>query len=92
MPIANHYPPVHYEEGQLERSLTLLQLRRVDNGTDVIFAESARFYHLLLTNPHYDQILRTLSAGGGGQRFKVRFTAPNSDVIEAVSPGPDCGA
>jgi hypothetical protein len=91
MPIANHYPPVHYDEGQLERSLTVLQLRRVDNGTDVIFAESARFYHLLPTNPRYDQILRSLSAGVG-QPFKVRFTAPNSDVIEAVSPVPDCGA
>jgi len=91
MPIAVHHLTVHYDEGQLERSLTVLQLRMVDNGTDVIFAESARFYHLLLTNPQYDQILRTLSAGVG-QRLKVRFTAPNSDVIEAVSPGPDCGA
>ena len=80
MPIANHYPPVHYDEGQLERSLTVLQLRRVDNGTDVIFAESARFYHLLLAKTRYDHILRSLSAGVG-QQLIVLFTDKNIDVI-----------
>lgn len=87
MPIAVHYPALPYDEGQIERSLTVIQIRRVEDGIDVIFAESARFYHLLSSNPHYDQILRTLSTGVG-QRFRVRFTAPNSDMIEAVTSLP----
>jgi hypothetical protein len=77
----------HCDEGDYGRMFTVLQIRPVDDGVDVIFAESARFYHLFRANPKYEQLRRTLSAGIG-QQLRVRFTAPNSDVIEAVCPQP----
>ena len=44
----------------------------------------SEFYRLLRANPAYASALQRLRAASDGKPLRVRFLAPNSDVIESV--------
>ena len=72
-------------EGQRERRLTVARVREGADHAEVTFYESARFYRLLRENPAYPSALQRLrGAATDGKPLRVRFVAPNSDVIETV--------
>ena len=51
----------------------------------VKFLESARIYRLPRTNTDYASALRMLGAAvASGDSVRVRFSAPNSELIESV--------
>lgn len=72
------------DAGQRSRLLTVVKVRPRDGYAEVMFAESARIYRLLRSNPHHDETLHVL-VGSVGRRVWVRFDRPNGDVIEAVT-------
>jgi hypothetical protein len=74
------------DAGQRERCLTVAQVRaHADDAAEVMFHESARIYRLLRTNRDYEAALRNLRAAAAARRpVRVRFLAPNGDVIESV--------
>jgi hypothetical protein len=54
--------------------------------TKVIFYESARFYKILKTNPHYKDYISLLRAALKKQKpVSIRFTKPNGDIIDVVN-------
>jgi hypothetical protein len=73
------------DEEQQERRLTVAQVRERADHAEVTFYESARFYRLLRANPTYASALQRLrAAAANGKPLRVRFLAPNSDIIETV--------
>jgi hypothetical protein len=71
--------------GERERWMTVAVVHEQAAHAVVKFLESARIYRLPRTNPGYAHALRTLkTAAAGGKAVRVRFTAPNSDLIEEV--------
>ena len=76
------------DEGQRERRLTVAGVREGPGHAEVAFYESARIYRLPRSNAGYAEAVRRLRAAmADGTRLRVRFTAPNSGEIEAVSGG-----
>jgi hypothetical protein len=73
------------DEGQQERRLTVAQVRERADHAEATFYESARFYRLVRANPTYASALQRLrAAAASGKPLRVRFLAPNSDIIETV--------
>ena len=72
------------DEGQRERRLTVTRVREGADYAEVTFYESARFYRLQRSNPAYEIALQRLRAPSNAKPLRVRFNAPNSDVIESV--------
>ena len=70
-----------------ERPMTVLNIRPAAHGSDVIFAESARFYQLRADQPNYEPMRRLLEASLG-RVVVVRVSQPHGDVIEAVRSMP----
>ena len=67
--------------------MTVAQIRDSEGApfVEVVFLESARFYKLNRNHPAFDDLLRALRRGvATGNVVKVRFAAPESDVIEDV--------
>jgi hypothetical protein len=55
-------------------------------STRVTFYESARFYKIRKSNPHYKAYISLLKdALKKQQPLCIRFTQPNGDIIESVS-------
>jgi hypothetical protein len=55
-------------------------------STQVTFYESARFYKILKSNPHYKEYISLLKEAIKKQQpVCIRFTKPNGDIIDAVS-------
>ena len=76
------------DAGQRERRLTVAHVREGPDHAEATFFESTRFYRLLRTNPAYASALHRLRAAAStGTPLRVRFVAPNSDVIETVRNG-----
>ena len=76
------------DEGRRERRVTVARVRERADYAEATFYESARFYRLPRANPGYDEALQRLrAAAANGARLRVRFLAPNSDIIEAVNSG-----
>jgi hypothetical protein len=69
------------EQARRERTLTVVKVRMRDDRAEVMFAESARIYRVLRTQPRYEQTVREL-ASAVGRRVRVRLEAPDGDVIE----------
>lgn len=69
------------------RQMTVAHLRE-QKGADhveIVFLESARFYKLFRKNPQYDALLEQLRGDlKNGRGVLVRFTSPNSDIIEDI--------
>jgi hypothetical protein len=75
----------HGDEGLQERRLTVARVRELADHAQATFHESARFYRLPRANPAYADALRMLrAAAASGRPVRVRFAAPNSDLIETV--------
>ena len=73
------------DQGRQERSLTVARAREQADHAEVTFYESARFYRLPRANPGYAAAVATLrAAAANGRPLRVRFAAPNSDIIAAV--------
>jgi hypothetical protein len=54
-------------------------------STQVTFYESARFYKIQQSNPHYKEYIRLLKEAIKKQKpVCIRFTKPNGDIIDAV--------
>ena len=71
--------------GERDRRMTVAVVHEQTAQAVVKFLESARIYRLPRTNPGYAHALRTLAvAAAGGKAVRVRFAAPNSDLIEDV--------
>lgn len=65
--------------------MTVARVRGRSNGTQVMFAESARIYLLPATHPRHDEFLQRLNAArDSGRRVLVRLTEPHGDVIDSV--------
>lgn len=71
-------------EDERERTMTVLKVRIRDDCAEAMFAESARIYRVLRTNPHYQHAVRELSSAVGG-RVRVRLEAPNAEIIEEAT-------
>jgi hypothetical protein len=55
-------------------------------STQVTFYESARFYKILQSNPHYKAYISLLKEAIKKQKpVCIRFTKPGGDIIESVS-------
>ena len=55
-------------------------------STKVTFYESARFYKILKSNPHYNEYISLLKDAMKKQKpVCIRFAKPNDDIIELVS-------
>lgn len=69
------------------REMTAARVREPSdaNHVEVVFLESARFYKLYRTNPHYKILLERLQdAIAKGRGVQVRLTSPHGDIIEDV--------
>jgi hypothetical protein len=66
-----------------ERPMTVLQIRPAEHGSEVVFAESARFYRLRADHPDYAR-LRERLASSLGKVVKIRLNEPHGDRIEDV--------
>ena len=69
------------------RKMTVARVREPSgaNHVEVVFLESARFYRLFRTNPHYAILLKRLQdAIAKGRGARVRLTSPHGDIIEDV--------
>jgi hypothetical protein len=76
------------------RTLTVARVRDArggggnDGDVEVLFLESARFYHVRRSNPRFENVLAVLrEAIPAGRPLRVRFASPGGDVIEDVRPG-----
>ncbi len=70
-----------------DREMTVAHIREPKGAShvEVVFLESARFYRLLHQNHAYDEILALLrDALAKRQALKIRFSSPQSDVIEGI--------
>ena len=71
--------------GEREREMTVAVVHEQCAQAVVKFRESARIYRLSRTNGDYASALRTLrAAAASGDSVRVRFSAPNSELIESV--------
>jgi hypothetical protein len=71
--------------GKRERRMTVAVVHEQAAQAVVKFLESARIYRLPRTNPCYARALHGLvAAAASGKAVRVRFAAPNSDLIEDV--------
>ena len=75
------------------RTLTVAHVRDAKGGggndgdVEVLFLESARFYHVRRSNPRFEKVLVLLrEAIPPGRPLRVRFASPGGDVIEDVRP------
>jgi hypothetical protein len=66
-----------------ERAMTVLRIRPADDGSAVVFAESARFYQLRADHPDYARLRQRL-ASSLGKVVKIRLNEPHGDRIEDV--------
>jgi len=71
-------------EGQRERTMTVVKVRVRDDRAEVMFVESAAIYRVLRTNPHYEQTVRELSSAVGSH-VRVRLAAPYAEIIEEAT-------
>ena|ERR1700694_5071982 len=77
-----------------DKHMNLLHTARVlenhaGDYTEVVFLESARFYRLLKTNPHYDQYLRLLKKAEEDKApVGILLTTAHGDIIEKVERKP----
>jgi hypothetical protein len=68
-----------------EMRVAHIRERKEADYVEVMFLESARIYKLPKKNSKCDEILRLLRDAIARERVvKVRFTSPESDVIEDV--------
>src|SRR5262245_44565939 len=68
-----------------ERRLTVARIRQRGDHEEVLFYESARFYRLPHTTPNFASTIEALRAAvGKSTPMNIRFSEPNSDVIESV--------
>ena len=73
------------DEGQPERRLTIARVRERGDYAEVTFYESARFYRLPRATRNYTAAVEALRAAAAkGVPLRIRFSAPNSDVIDSV--------
>jgi hypothetical protein len=77
-------------QDSLSRTMTVAKVyeeKYSEPGTTrVTFYESARFYKLLQSNPHYKEYISLLKEAIKKQKpVCIRFTKPNGDIIELVS-------
>jgi hypothetical protein len=71
--------------GERERRMTVAVVHEQSAHADVKFLESARIYRLPCRSADYASALRTLRAAvASGDSVRVRFSAPNSELIESV--------
>ena len=69
------------------REMTVARVREPSGAdhVEVVFLESARFYKLFRTHPHYETLLERLQdASAKGRGVRVRLTSPHGDIIEDV--------
>jgi hypothetical protein len=86
MNATSNVPP----QDSLTRSMTVAKLYEEKysepGSTQVTFYESARFYKILQSNPDYKKYISLLKEALKKQQpVCIRFTTPNSDIIETVS-------
>ena len=71
--------------GERERRMTVAVVHEQSAHAVVKFLESARIYRLPRTNADYASALRMLQGAlASGDSLRVRFSAPNSELIESV--------
>jgi len=74
------------EEGYT-RTMTPVRVVAKDREAEVIFLESAQFYHLPSSNPKFDSLMAVLrDAVESGNTVEVTTRVIESNVIEAVEP------
>ncbi len=86
MMATNNIPP----QDSLSRTMTVARLYEEKysepGSTQVTFYESARFYKILHSNPHYKEYISLLKEAIKKQKpVCIRFTKPNGDIIDSVS-------
>jgi len=86
MMAANNIPP----QDSLSRTMTVAKVYEEKysepGSTQVTFYESARFYKILKSNPHYKAYISLLKEAIKKQKpVCVRFTKSNGDIIDSVS-------
>lgn len=86
MMATNNIPP----QDSLSRTMTVAKVYEEKysepGSAQVTFYESARFYKILQSNPHYKEYISLLQEAIKKQRpVCVRFTKPNGDIIDSVS-------
>jgi hypothetical protein len=77
-------------QDSLSRTMTVAKVyeeKYSEPGTmKITFYESARFYKILKSNPHYKEYISLLKEALKEQKpVSIRFTKPNGDIIEIVS-------
>jgi hypothetical protein len=86
MMATNNIPP----QDSLSRTMTVAKVYEEKysepGSTQVTFYESARFYKILKTNPHYNEYISLLKEAIKKQKpVCIRFTKLNGDIIDSVS-------
>ena len=75
------------EEEGYKRTMTPVRLRDDESEVQVIFLESAQFYHLPTSNPEFDSVTKILrDAVESGKTVHVTTSSIESNVIEHVEP------
>ena len=75
------------EEEGYTRTMTPVRLRDDESEVQVIFLESAQFYHLQTSNPEFDPLVAILrDAVEGNKTVQVTTRSIESNVIENVEP------
>jgi hypothetical protein len=86
MKAAGNIPP----QDSLTRTMTVAKVyeeKYSESGsTKVTFYESARFYKIMQSNPHYKEYISLLKEALKKQKpIRIRFSKPNGDIIDTVN-------